>query len=393
MTKMAFRPTIILGDSSSGSSRALRRELFFTEPNSGRFTLRARTGHAGGRSVCGVWGGGNGVRGVRVPGDRRLMGSRYLESHRHRPTSSGSVVESYPQTPTDRVGGGGGRGSNSAVQSHFGFVHSLRPDAGDGPTSKAIGVEEWRVASGFGSKAASGRPLGRGRPALVTPAFDSEEDRLRVGFKDRGLRRIGPSGMRTSFTPVTWSFVDDGGAPEMMGTGTSGASLCRAAVPAWERSAAGGPPGPKHLVSWRDWKEGRLSESTRGQGTKAAPPNATEPRPDQRRGASERQVAETSTGRLNPPLPTKCTVRGVAPPGTQRPSTSVRTISTRGADAHANARCETGCEAGFETMHEARHEARCETRDERLERRRVERSARAARSAQDQHLPAAIARP
>ena len=141
------RETILLGD--EGQDRVLRRELYFAEPNSGRFTKRTVTGHVGGRS--------SGRRALPIvplrseplpPPSQRLDKISHIREERWHASggSSGELLD-MNVLPT----GGGGRGSNSGSRAHFQFAQGLRPatscGGGGGHGANTVRVanrDEWR---------------------------------------------------------------------------------------------------------------------------------------------------------------------------------------------------------------------------------------------------------
>ena len=268
-----FRETILIGDSKSGTSRALRRQIFFTEPGSGRFTLRESTGHAGGR----------GRHGTVQP----LISEEMFKKGKGTANKSSGMDEARwrPTTAPTRVGGGIGKGSNSEVKSHLNFTRSLRPDARSETSFENIPIsnEEWRAASGFPVALTMQAPLRRAW--TPTARFDSEEDRRRVGFKDRGRRRFGTIVHSQEQLRATAALAN----------------------PPWEDGrAAGGPSGPKALVSWRDWKISHgLNKQNHGGGIRVARQDTVrgESNVPSSRGSSR---AATSRTEAEQPKPRTC---------------------------------------------------------------------------------------
>ncbi len=276
------RETILLGD--EGQDRVLRRELYFAEPNSGRFTKRTVTGHVGGRSSA--------RRTLPIvplrseplpPPSQRLDKISHIRGEQWHASggSSGELLD-MNVLPT----GGGGRGSNSGSRAHFQFAQGLRPatscGGGGGHGANTVRVanrDEWRRVTGFPNPhaAAAAAPPSRRpaaaplwddslqqRPRTAKPrvreyVFDSEEDRKRTGFVDKGLRRrpwpsnyYGAVGRPTTLgdRPRTTGPHGGGGGVGRGSGGTRGGGGGGAAIP-----PAGGPGGCKALVDWRDWKE------------------------------------------------------------------------------------------------------------------------------------------
>jgi hypothetical protein len=286
------RETVLLGDRNSGTSRGVRRKLFFVEPNSGRITLREQTGHVGGRSRASQ----AGVASYCAP--------PVFEGEYGRRDLGTSSVRGTPI----RVGGGVGRGSNDQVRAHLDFAHSLRTDE---PEPFAVSTEEWRAATGFppddptrivavlsawgNSNDGSGTDMHR--RVKAAEVFDSEEDRRRVGFVDRGRRRAGSN--VAVFAPGRLD--NDGGALDWQ-------AFQGGPLSGWQgQEAAGGPSGPKALVAWRDFKAARAQSQQRV----AAEAQITEEREDRdpskqpplsRRQLEERRDNKAAVARRPPPV-------------------------------------------------------------------------------------------
>jgi len=372
----AMRGTIIVGDSKSGTERVLRRQLFFTEPNSGRRTLRAQTGHAGGRSHPSNTGPPQSPVVLLPPSARLDKISSVWEG------AGGAADNEAPsrlRAAHGRVGGAGGRGSNDAVRAHARFAQSLRADQGtdeDGEVS--MGNETWRALAGFEPLVCPApAPL---RPALSSPQFNSEEDRRRVGFADKGLKRFGtglPSG------PLLF--------PRAETLGQSAALVAGHGRSSHERSPAGGPPGPKALVDWRDWraKQAHLQtderepfgeSSAKAKGAqpaleaKSAQPVRSryeaEPSNSSRRGTASGRAASTAGTHDTPPTSAPrqmISTRSRTNLG-HKSERSVQTESTKEGRPHS--RTVRGGPSSDAARGLARSN-RAETREERLEKRRV----------------------
>jgi hypothetical protein len=240
---MPTRDTILLGDSKSASARNLRRLLYFAEPNSGRRTLRDVTGHQGG---C-----GHAERPNLIPiyELKKSLSNDVVEAESTRFMTL--IASTQRIRTTMKHYKTWGRGSSIQVVSHFDFARSLRSrNQSENGTTVIIPVEvaDWRAVSGFGDEdVAPAKLRDQTRPKSPFP-FDSEEDRKRVGFVDKGLRRF--HGCVPS--PV---LIQPGNERARY----SNAQHRRPATAPWKRAVAGGPSGPKELVDWRNWKDEQVA--------------------------------------------------------------------------------------------------------------------------------------
>ena len=120
------RDTVLVGDARTGTARALRRQIYFTEPGSGRRTHRNITGHIGGSSgsvdriVSPIRSFALPTVSARLDKISSIRTGHELGLPRYRSTAR------PPQPRTH------GRGSNSHVVAHLDFESSLRSGSGHG---------------------------------------------------------------------------------------------------------------------------------------------------------------------------------------------------------------------------------------------------------------------
>ena len=138
------RETILLGD--EGQDRVLRRELYFAETNSGRFTKRTVTQSRSRRSPQ--------HRTLPIvplrseplpPPSQRLDKISHIRGEQWHASggSSGELLDDVNVLPA----GGGGRGSNSGSRAHFQLAQGLRPATSRGREHGAS-CQPRRVAKG-----------------------------------------------------------------------------------------------------------------------------------------------------------------------------------------------------------------------------------------------------
>ena len=174
------RDTVLLGDARTGSARALRRQIYFTEPGSGRRTHRKITGHVGGSS--GMIDQGCMVQPIRNTPLPSVSARLDKISSIRRGAELGVPVYRPTPTPKQRVG----RGSNSHVVAHLDFETSLRSNTNrsratarePGELLHPVTDAHWRRVAAFDARAATANAAVRYRPYYTerpyeSPRFDS----------------------------------------------------------------------------------------------------------------------------------------------------------------------------------------------------------------------------
>ena len=256
------RPTVLLGD-DEGAERALRRQIYFAEPNSGRLTGRP-------------------VRDTRVAPTRAMplpkLSARLDKISQVREEPLLRLAQKRGEVAASAVGAAG-RGSNSALRSHLQFASTMRqtsaPPPGGRPSTAAPDYstprfeskQQWRQLAGFGNTKRhrdTPRVTAAIADKLVRQGTGYFAERQQMGFKDlgrgpgfglgRGSKTATPSASRPPPTSVQQQQqqqqqqLDD----------------------RRRRRTAGGPPGAKgddfsRFEAWKHVRE-RQQRASRGEG-------------------------------------------------------------------------------------------------------------------------------